>query len=121
MLETGTVITTPAFELPSKYIIHIVSSRGGESRETLEDRYLAALDRARNERHIHTLVLPLLGNLPRGDPEAVRESARALATVLARAAREPELNLWDMDQLVVACKTQYEHDCVREFLEKEAE
>ncbi|GBG26703.1 Protein GDAP2-like [Hondaea fermentalgiana] len=119
-LEDGGVLITPAFELPSKYIIHVACNEDMSPDESaLRAYYEAALAKAKTDTHIHSMVLPLLGDIVQGGTDMIEASAAAMAAVLARAAQEePELDLWGMQKLVLAGGTHEECKAIRAALER---
>jgi len=106
-LEPGHTVLTPAFELPAKYIVHIVCPEKNEALEGLKRYYLNAIEKSSRE-GIKTIVLPFIGD---DVAYTVEESADALIETLHEECLKG--TLWNFTRLVVACRDAAETDAIR--------
>jgi len=105
-LSAGHVLVTPAFELPCKYILHVVTPSADRSNpsETLERYYKVALEKAVAE-NFKTLAMPLLGD---EESFTLDQSVSAMKSVLTNT----EL-LSEIDRIVIAHDNELELDFIR--------
>ncbi len=84
-LESGHVVVTPGFELPCKYILHVVSPPCTESLERLKHYYRCAINKAASE-NFKTLGLPLIGDEA---SYSLEETVDAMVEVLLESFPNP--------------------------------